>query len=137
MSSTNVELVRRLYDAFKARENSWPFEVYDRDIEWDLKGWPQMVDLGIEPIYHGHDGVRAFWRQWLEAWESIEFRLDDLIDAGDDVVALISQVSRGRVSGAEVPTSYAMVWTVRDGMVVRMRNFGDRAEALRAAGLDD
>ena len=68
----------------------WPFEVYGPEIEW----YSGFDGLGFEQVYRGHDGVRAYWRHWLEAWESIEFHLDDVIDAGDQVVALIWQGSR-------------------------------------------
>jgi ketosteroid isomerase-like protein len=141
MSAENVELVRQLYEWFAARENAKPFEVYDPDIEWDVSrqfatGPVPGFGVGFDQVYRGHEGVRSFWRQWLEAWESIEFRLDDLIDAGDEVVALLWQVNRGRASGVEVLVGeWAQVWTVRDRKVVRMRAFRDRADALRAAGL--
>jgi uncharacterized protein len=136
MSSENVELVRQLYDWFAERENTKPFEVYDPEIEWDLSGFRGVDQLGFERVYRGHEGVRSFWRQWLEAWESIEFRLDELIAAGDEVVALLWQVNRGRTSGLEVPQGeWAQVWTLRNGKVVRVRLFGDRAEALRAVDL--
>jgi ketosteroid isomerase-like protein len=133
MSADNVALVRQMYEWFAARENAKPFEVYDADVEWDGSRFPM---LGFEPVYRGHEGVRAFWRQWLDAWESIEFRVDELIDAGDDVVAMLLQVNRGRASGIEVPQfDWAQVWTVRDGKIVRVRMFRDRNEALRAVGL--
>jgi ketosteroid isomerase-like protein len=134
MSAENVELVRRLYAAFKAGDNVWPFEVYDAEIEWDISAVPWGLELGFEPIYRGHDGVRAFWRHWLDAWESIEFRVEEVIDAGDEVVAFYSLVNRGRASGAEVAGAYAQIWTVRNRKVVRLRLFADRAEALRAVG---
>jgi hypothetical protein len=86
LSAENVELVRRIIEAFRTRDNAWLFEVYDPDVEWDVSRVPWTLELGFEPIYRGHDGVRAFWRQWLDAWESIEFRVDDVIDGGDEVV---------------------------------------------------
>ena len=133
MSQENVEVVRRLYQAFETRDNVFPFEVYDPDIEW-YSGAPDGV--GFEPVYRGHDGVRAFWRYWLESWESLEFRLDDLIDAGDDVVALIWQRNRGRASGAVIEYEWAQVWTLREGLVTRQRIFMSRQDALKAVGLE-
>jgi ketosteroid isomerase-like protein len=133
VSQENVEIVRGLYDAFETRDNVWPFEVYDAKIEW----YPGALDaVGFEPVYRGHDGVRAYWRNWLESWESIEFRLDDLIDAGDEVVALIWQRNRG-ASGAVVEYEYAQVWTLRDGMVPRQCTFVRREDALKAVRLSD
>jgi ketosteroid isomerase-like protein len=38
----------------------------------------------------------------------------------------------GRGSGAEVETSYAHVWTVRDGLGVRVDAYRDVDEALEA-----
>jgi hypothetical protein len=35
MAPENVELVKRLYEAFSTGDNAWPFEVYEPDIEWD------------------------------------------------------------------------------------------------------
>jgi hypothetical protein len=32
--------------------------------------------------------------------------------------------------------SFAMVWTLRDGLAVRMEMYADWAEALKAAGLE-
>ena len=128
-----MEIVRRLYEAFETRDNVSPFEVYDPEIEW----YAGVPGVGFEPVYRGHDGVRAFWRYFLTSWESIEFRLDDLIDAGDEVVALIWQRNRGRASGAVVEYEYAQVWTLRDGLVTRLRNFLSRQEALKAVGLEE
>ena len=131
MSQANVEIVRRLYEAFETRDNALPFEVYDPEIEW----YPGVPGVGFEPVYRGHDGVREFWRSFLASWESIEFRLDELIDAGDEVVALIWQRNRGRASGAVVEYEYAQVWTLRDGLVTRQRIFVRRQDALKAVGL--
>ena len=33
--------------------------------------------------------------------------------------------------------NHPQVWTIRDGKVVRMRVFADRAQALEAAGLSE
>jgi ketosteroid isomerase-like protein len=44
---------------------------------------------------------------------------------------------RGKASGAKVVWSYWVVFTLRDGKAVRIEWFGDRAEALEAAGFRD
>ena len=58
-----------------------------------------------------------------------------MIDAGDEVVALIWHGNRGRASGAVVEYEYAQAWTLRDGRVVRQRTFLDRSEGLAAVAL--
>jgi ketosteroid isomerase-like protein len=96
-----------------------------------------MAPIGdLEPVYHGHEGVRAFWRRWFAAWETASFEYEEFIDAGDSVVAILSQRMRGRTSGVELEwNSYAQIWTVQDGQIVRVEFFPTRSEALEAVGL--
>ena len=56
----------------------------------------------FDPVYYGHDGVRTFWRTWFSAWEKASFEYEEFIDAGDNVVTILSQHVRGRASGIEL-----------------------------------
>jgi ketosteroid isomerase-like protein len=138
MSQENVEIVRALAENFQHRQHERAFEFYDPEIEWDAS---QVVDVLPDSagVYHGHEGVRAFWRNWLSAWSDLEFEIQDVVEAGDDVVLLIqNQRQWGRHSGLETEfPSYAMVFTFRGGKVVRQRHYLDQAEALEAAGLSE
>jgi ketosteroid isomerase-like protein len=60
-----------------------------------------------------------------------------VLDAGDEVVAMVShQRVWGRHSGIEIEMPpYALVFTLRDGKVVRWRSFADQESALEAVGL--
>ena len=138
MSQENVEIVRQLYEAFARRDNESPFAVYHPDIEWDMSRSVAPLP-GEERIYHGHDGVRHYWRAWLEAWESIDAPLEPLVDAGEQVVALLGQSTyRGKRSGVESTwPPWAQVRTLPDGKVVRMRIYSNHADALEAAGLSE
>jgi ketosteroid isomerase-like protein len=90
-------------------------------------------------VYHGHEGVRAYWRNWLSAWSDLDFELQDVVDAGDEVVALIrNQRQWGRHSGIVTEVQpYGLVFTIRDGKVVRWRAYPDQDSALEAAGLSE
>jgi ketosteroid isomerase-like protein len=76
MSEENVELVRRLLDMFARRDHEGVFEFYDPDIEWDAKNPSGLAGpLGdLEGVYRGHEGVRTYWRRWLEAWQTSSSR---------------------------------------------------------------
>jgi ketosteroid isomerase-like protein len=135
VSSENVDLIRQIYSWFAAGEAAKTFEVYDEDIEWDMRSAPWLTELGFGETRRGHDEVRNGLKKWFEAWETIEYRPDELIDAGDDVLAFVRVTARGRASGIEMTYEHPQLWTLRDGRVTRMRVFEDRAEALQAAGL--
>ena len=131
--SANVATVMSLYDAFRSGDNVKPFELYDRDIVWRVN----VLDMpDVDQVVYGHDGVREFWRGWLAAWEQIEFdvvAIDEIEDG--TVVAEITQVSRGRVSGVEVPAHWFQVWRLRAGKVIASYGHRSRPEALSIAGV--
>ena len=117
MSQENVELVRRHCEAHARGDFTAVFAAYDPEIEWHVL---RVADFGFDPVYVGHEGVRTFWRLWLSAWETT-FEYDEFIDSGEHVVVVQSQRMRARTSGIELEwNSYAQLWTIQDGKVVRM-----------------
>ena len=138
MSQENVELVRALARAFQRRDHERAFDFYDPDIEWDATAGAELIP-DLAGIYRGHEGVRAYWQRWLSAWKDLQFEIQDVRDAGDEVVLLVrNQRQWGRHSGiaTEMPP-YGMVFTIRGGKVVRWRGYPDQESALEAAGLAD
>jgi ketosteroid isomerase-like protein len=140
MSRENVEIVRTLFDTFARRDHEAAFDYYDAEIEWDASRTPETgLGVDIAGVYYGHDGVRAYWRRWLSAWEDVEATKIEFVDAGQTVIALIHQQRlRGRASGIEVDAPpYALAFTFRNGRVVRWVFYPTQAEALEAAGLSE
>jgi ketosteroid isomerase-like protein len=131
MSRENVELIVRAHRLSRTNPESF-FSVCDPDIEWDMSG---LMPDGR--VYRGHQGVREFWRGWTGTWEGFDFEVVEAVDAGDEVVAKVHQVGRGRGSGAPVQLTSGQVWTVRDGRIVRFRAFRTFADALEAVGLEE
>jgi ketosteroid isomerase-like protein len=128
----NADIVRSGYEYFNATGDVWD-EIAGPGFVWDMskfEGWPE------QPIYEGVEGARTFLRAWTEAWEEWELRLESLHEAGDQVVAIMSQSGRSKATGMTVDMQFAQVWTVRDGKQTRMVMYSDPAEALSAVGLD-
>jgi ketosteroid isomerase-like protein len=144
MSQENVEIVHRMIEEFIAGASEFDSEgtltkmageeLWDPEIEWDASGSP-MPDIG--GVYRGTEEVRQFWREWLAAWETVEFEYE-LVDAGDQVVALIDQRMRGRSTGIEVAFGkYAQVCTFQNGLLVHWKAYASQSKALEAAGLSE
>lgn len=134
MSEENVETVRRIYEAAASRDSEAIFDLYDEGVVLDGS---KVALPGNEMIYTGHDGLRKLFRAWSEAWDQVEYGYDELIDAGNQVVAVVTRHARGRTSGVEVEKQFALVWTIREGKAIRVVWFLDRANALHAAGLSE
>jgi ketosteroid isomerase-like protein len=134
MSQDDVAIVRGIYDAVARRDAAAAFVVYADDIVWDVSSSRRAVVMSS--MYHGHEGVRRFWRDALSVFGEIDLHVEELIDAGAQVVAVINEREVGRSSGAPVNASHVAVWTLADGKVVRMQIFDDRADALEAIGFE-
>jgi ketosteroid isomerase-like protein len=74
---------------------------------------------------------------YLAVWERIDLRLEEIIDTGDELIVFVHEVARGRESGVVVETDTATISTFREGMIVRVRSFMDRSQALEAARLSE
>jgi ketosteroid isomerase-like protein len=68
-------------------------------------------------------------------FEGIDFRAEELIDAGDKVFAWVRFSGKGATSGVPVEMEQAQIWSFGEGKVVRVKEYFDRREALKAARL--
>jgi ketosteroid isomerase-like protein len=131
MSAENVQIVRRGYEHF--RETGEPAgHLMSPDFVWDMstfRDWPERQ------TYEGIEGTREFLADWVSAWEDWRLEVRDLLDAGDDVVAIVHQSGRSVSTGLVVDMEFAQVWTHEDGKHTRMRMYADPQEALRAVAL--
>jgi ketosteroid isomerase-like protein len=138
MSQENVEIVRRLFAAFQnvdvgsfERHLDDVREIFDPEVEWVAA--PHSLLASEE--YRGYDGVRRFWIHFLSAWDEYGVQVDELIDAGDQVVAVIRLC--GRTNELEVDEARSSLLTLRDRRIVRIEPFASKDGALEAAGLQE
>ena len=127
MSQENVEVMRRGWKHFEATGEF----LVAVDFVWDVSnlGWPD------QQVYSGPEGANQFNAEWADAWDDWHLEVEDLIDAGERVVAIVNQRGRSKATGIPVDMRFAQVWTLRDGQGVRMQMFASVEEALETARL--
>jgi ketosteroid isomerase-like protein len=142
MSRDNVELIRAMIPPAEV-----DFAVLFRDdrlFEEMANAFETVIDPDVESVanwtggsrYAGVEGFRQLWLDWLEPWESYHVQVDEVIDAGDKVVCLIHDRGRRPDVDAEVEIRASSVWEIRDGRIVKVAFYTDRAAAFEAAGLE-
>ena len=129
MSRGNVEIARRMYDAYAQGDFDATFSCLDPEIEFS-----QPVGEPGAGIYHGHAGVRQAMTRWAGAWDDYRVQIEGLVDLGEHVLARTRHHGRGKSSGLEVELQIFQLLTLRDNRIVRMRMYYDEAEALAAVG---
>jgi ketosteroid isomerase-like protein len=134
MSQENVEIVRRTYAAFNRGDVAAVLGFFDPDIEFNVAD----VFLDKPRTYRGHRAWReGFLRDLMEVFEEFRAEPEELIDAGDNVAAVVQAGGPGRRSGARAIRRVAHVFTLRDGRIVRFTEFKEVDKALEAAGLSE
>jgi ketosteroid isomerase-like protein len=131
MPQDNVEIVRAVYEAAARRDAASVLALYDPAVELDASAIA-LGGLVGQPVRHGHEGVRSFFRELHEAYENLTYDLEELIPVGDRVISFVTRRGRGRLSRVEVEMSFAIAWTVRHGRIVKLEWFASREQAREA-----
>jgi ketosteroid isomerase-like protein len=139
MSQENVEIVRQLFEEFQAgMEQGDPGAGFDSHAIADDHEWITSNPFEGRTVWRGREGFVEFIRTFTNEFEDWSVRAERWIDAGDNgVVALLHQWATGKGSGAAVEWQMGQVVELKDGRVVRTRNYPNHAEALEAAGLSE
>lgn len=130
-AESNVELVRRVFEAIAAQDLARLRDLTDAGVEWQ-----SFFALGeADGTYRGHAGIERYVADVGDAWESVVPQIDDALELGSLVLAVGRIRYRGRESGVETESPAGWVLRVRDGKVVAFRAFRDPEAALAALGL--
>ena len=95
------------------------------------------METQLAGSFRGRSEVRRFYEDQAAPFEFFTAEPEEILDVGDQVVALLRV--RGRPSGstAEIKVRVGHLWTIRDGSAVSLRTFPKRKEALEAAGMPE
>jgi len=130
MRQSNVERLRAGYEALDrgdlrgVRDFIHPHaEMHDR---------PEIPDA---TTYRGWEGIVLSVRASEETFDDFHFRPERFVEHGDKIVVILKMTGTGRASGVPVEERIAHLWTVKDGLGVKLQAFTDPGDALEAAGL--
>jgi ketosteroid isomerase-like protein len=132
MSHRHVEVVSAYFTARSEGGREGVFEFLSPDVVWKSR-----TDLPDTQTYTGHDGVRALFGRFRDVMDDMWFEPDNLFLAGDRVVVQLRWGGRGKGSGVVFEEREAWVFTVEDGVIVRVEEYGTRQAALAAVGMPE
>ena len=134
MSQENVEIVRRLVDAYNKEGFGSPatLDFFDQSAVFE-----EPPEQPGATVAEGRDAVARTFGQFDQVWEEHRSSPEEIrvIDA-ERVLLLTVDYFRGR-EGLELTQSSGVVFTLRNDKVVRMQAFWERESALKAAGLSE
>jgi uncharacterized protein len=132
MSQENVEIVRRLFEAFNRHDLQALAELSHQDVEFI-----SVVTVEAEAAtFRGPDTWASYFAAMDQTWA--DWRAEDfqVLDAGDDRVVCVFRITgSGKQSGVPVERAVGVAYRIRQRKVWRMRSYLNPAEALEAVGL--
>jgi ketosteroid isomerase-like protein len=144
ISEQNVEIVRRIHEIGQLVKD--PGARFDQcvregllapDAEWRGGTRGGRGIAGLENAV-GRDEYAEMMRRFTEGFEDLRMDVEQIVDAGNDrVVAITRLFATGMRSGAPVELRSARVHWLDAGRVVRIDEFLDPADALKAVGLSE
>jgi ketosteroid isomerase-like protein len=130
MSQENIDLVRRSYELWAARDLDGLLELTDPDVEIH-----SLLTEAETTSYRGHQGVREWFEALLGVFPDWNGKIEGIRATGDAVVMEVQVDARAVGSGAPVDQTTWQAARIRAGKLVFVGWFRTRAEALEAAGL--
>ena len=129
MSQENVDTARRFVEAVNRGDYKTAAANLDPELEIDDTDIPEST---------GADSFYAWLARWDQAWE--DWRIEDLQIrpvGADRTISLFKMIVRGKGSGIELTREDAVLANFRNGKIVRIAYYNDRAKALEHAGPEE
>jgi ketosteroid isomerase-like protein len=126
MSKENVEIVRRVYRALARRD--WNAVFSDTHPDFGL-------ETRLQGSHRGRAAIRRFIEDQIEPFETWTMKPEEFFDGENLVVAFVKVRAQPNGSSATIEIKAGHVWTFNDGVILVLRSFPRRDEALEAAGL--
>jgi ketosteroid isomerase-like protein len=128
---------RQAYEAANRRDFDVLLLRADQEIEIQFDESPVrgLLPPDLVGVHRGHEGYVRVWEAGLEAAEDYRREPEEVIDFGDRVLVAGRQTGHGTSSGIPFDEPLLSLFTLRRGLVIRLKDFADRNNALEAVGL--
>jgi len=135
---TAKEIVKDVYKRFSEGDIDGFLSLCADDIEWVVNG---PATLEKCKAFKGRSGVQQFLSILGDSWEFSSFAPREFIAEGDTVVVLGEETGSDKNSGIQFKNRWSHVFDVRNGKIVRFREFlchwiGDQKPPAMSWGTD-
>jgi ketosteroid isomerase-like protein len=126
-----VSIEKTIYPAYEAWSRR-DIEALLEVVHPDAEARPILgANIGVS-VYHGRDGLREWFTDLHQEWETFQTRVTRIDERGDRAVLTIDVYARGRASGAVIEGDLYHLVELRDGMILRLEAFRDKDAAMQA-----
>lgn len=124
-----VTTVQQAYSAFQRADMAALMALMSDTVDWQFYGPDELPTSGAR---HGRNEVQHFFVQVAATWAFDHFEPREIVAQGDRVISLGHYDGKAIPSGRGFSSHFAHDFTVRDGQIVRFREYSDTAMLLSA-----
>ncbi|MBW4024985.1 MAG: nuclear transport factor 2 family protein [Proteobacteria bacterium] len=127
---TPLEIVKELYAKLTAGDPNGALPLMSDDIEWITMMHYTIDGRGPQKVLEG------MLMPAMQEWEPYTLTPHEFICDGDKIVSVGRFKGTNRMTGKHVEVDYSHIWEVKDGKIVRHRQFIDtgKIEPARQPG---
>jgi ketosteroid isomerase-like protein len=118
---TNLEIIERLYAAVAHNDTAAAAGFFAPEIEW-IQAPGGLRQVGVDVV------LREVLTKFRTAWNEWQVVVQQYIQSGDTVVVLGEFRGIHHDRGQPLVSPFAHVYDLRDGRIVRVRQYADTAQ---------
>jgi ketosteroid isomerase-like protein len=122
----NLQTVQRFYQAANDGDLAAILKLIADDLDWKDAGADQDIYPWSTSV-HGREEFEHYGKATFEALEFQVFQPDEFIVDRDIVVVLGHERCLVRATGRVVEANWAQIFTLRDGLICKFREYSDTA----------
>ena len=123
MSAENVTLVREMYEAFGKGNVPGVLGSLDPQIQWYEA--ENFIYADKSPYVGPQAVLEGVFMRIITDFDNFTVTPDEILDAGDKVVALGTYAGTHKTTGRAVRAQMAHVWSIENGKAVKFQQYTD------------
>ena len=130
MRQKNSEIIQQMYQAAARGDMENALAALDENlIVYEQESLP------YGGRYEGHAGFQKLFENLAAVWDDFNFALQEFLDAGDAVIAVVRLPGTARATGKSLDMTMYELWRIRGGKAVECRSIvWDTARMLETLG---
>src|SRR5215470_10331874 len=124
---TNLALMRQIYAAYDQRDAGPMVAALAEDCRYESMEPTKLLRFGS--LYLGKAGFLQALADIAADWELVYYRPTRMVADGDSVLVLADVAFRHRATGALVEIDKVDTWQLRDGLIIRFKEYYDTLQA--------
>lgn len=122
---TNLEIIREFYETLN-------IELVDPDVDWNVAN-----GFFMDGHYQGRQAIQEWVAKLTAQFDNWKDRPDQLLDAGDMVVAFGHYQGRSQVTGKTFNVPFSHIWFLKDGRIIKLNHHVDISMLDGVIALDE